>query len=529
VQLYADQLVPQTYWCPPEDVQDYADYVKAMVERYDGDGIRDADGSPRITIWQIWNEPNAWETWPGTAAEYGELLKAGYAAAKEADPDVIVAVGGLFVLDGSRKEDTFIDGLRFLDEMLEAHPDAWHAFDALAIHPYMPDVAPDQVGILDKVSLWGRIQTTRAWLESRTDSFGGDLRPIWITEIGWSTCLEDDAYCYAGLAATEPISHAYRLLSNYTDLTPGLAATFLGVSDTQQANYLVRSYAIAKALGVQHLSFHQLEDKFDGAANNFWQETSILLDIAHNYQAKKAYNAYRVLSQQLTNAYFLGFGTLHNYTYQADAINGEALYHLRFREPGNVWIDVLWRNIGDADVTLDLMDGATASLITRDGDVTPVRGTSTSFRVSERPIYLRQELPVTPTPTTTGTATSTATATPTGTPTATATPTPIPYDAYEPDDVCDVVQQHEAPVPTDGRVQQRTFHVPTDTDWFWFPVQADTAYLIESQVPPDSSVGWCSPSLATVRASRLKNSSIPLLPISACAIPPLPMVWCWCN
>lgn len=143
----------QDYWCPPANVQDYADYVRAVVERYDGDGVDDAFGSPRVAAWQLWNEPNAWETWPGSPAEYGALMVAGYAAAKAADPTAIVATGGLYVFDGGWSDGRgHQDGLRFLGAAIDAVPAAANAFDALAIHPYMPDVAPDQPGIISSVT-----------------------------------------------------------------------------------------------------------------------------------------------------------------------------------------------------------------------------------------------------------------------------------------------------------------------------------------------------------------------------------------
>ncbi|NJN17051.1 MAG: hypothetical protein HC822_12655 [Oscillochloris sp.] len=111
------------FWCPPADPQDFATYVRTVVERYDGDGVDDAPGSPRVAVWQIWNEPNAWETWPGTPAEYAAILEAGYAAAKSADSSAIVATAGVYVFDGSWRDNIgHGDGLRFLDEVFAARP-----------------------------------------------------------------------------------------------------------------------------------------------------------------------------------------------------------------------------------------------------------------------------------------------------------------------------------------------------------------------------------------------------------------------
>jgi PKD repeat protein len=96
-----------------------------------------------------------------------------------------------------------------------------------------------------------------------------------------------------------------------------------------------------------------------------------------------------------------------------------------------------------------------------------------------------------PTPTNTPTRTPTATNTPspsptptdTATPTATPTSTPPPSDDYEPDDTCD----QASTIATDGTVQRHTFHQHADKDWVAFDATAGTTYLIEAQIPADSS------------------------------------------
>jgi len=395
-------VTTQDYWCPPANVQDFADYVYATVERYDGDGYNDAPGSPRIAAWQIWNEPNAWETWPGTPAEYGLLLQAGYAAAKAADSRAIVATGGLYVLDGFWADSIgHSDGLRFIDEALTAVPTAWNAFDALAIHPYMPDVAPDQPGLVTRVSLWGRIITARDWLASRAQTYGGPIRPLWISEVGWSTCDAGQPDCYALQATAEhladeapqPGARDYRLVSNHY---PELAATLIGKTEAEQANYMVRTHAIALTLGVQHLSYFQLEDKFDGRLGNFWEEAAILGSKDQGYRPKPAYQAYTVLSRQLAGAVALGPGAHHTFQYDPNEPQHTVeRYHLRFRRYDNVLIDILWRNQGSQTVTLPVEPNHNVTLITRDGTnhaLTAQQG-SVSFTIGEQPIYLNQALP----------------------------------------------------------------------------------------------------------------------------------------
>lgn len=404
IKLYSSVGVQaQDFWCPPANVQDYADYVRVVVERYDGDGIDDAPGSPRIAAWQLWNEPNAWETWPGSPAEYGALMVAGYNAAKAADPTAVVATGGLYVLDGGWNDGRgHSDGLRFLGEALDAVPAAANAFDALAIHPYMPDVAPDQPGILSLVTLGGRISTARNWLRARVGE-----RPLWISEIGWSTCTSNQPDCFVGLASgsssrrlssDSPASfddERWPMANRPTTGSPGIAA-LIGKSEDQQANYMVRSALIAQALGVRHLSYFQFEDKFDGQAGNFWEEASVVHTKAEGYAPKLAYGAYRTLVEQLGGAAFVGAGALHTYSYDpATQRNPAARYHLRFVTADNILIDVLWQTGSAQSVRLALDPGRSATLVSRDGVATAMDSSTgtVDLRVSEAPIYLRQSLP----------------------------------------------------------------------------------------------------------------------------------------
>lgn len=388
------------YWCPPANLNDFADYVRKVVERYDGDGIDDAEGSPRIAVWQIWNEPNAWETWPGTPAEYGALLAVGYQAVKQADPTALVLTGGLYVFDGGWNDGRgHRDGLAFLQDAINAVPQAWNSFDALAIHPYMPDVAPDQADIVARVSLWGRITTARQWLDAR----GGNNRPLWISEIGWSTCVSSQSDCYASAELSDQQDSydrerwplAKRPHANELDPEGGQIAAFIGKSEDQQANYLVRSAVIAKALGVQHFSYFQYEDKFDGDAANFWEEASIVRTFKENYSPKVAYYAYRTLSAQIGEAALIGAGSLHTYAYNPAAQrNPSARYHFRFVTADNVQIDVLWLNQGSQRVQVPIYENRVASLVSRDGAESPLPShqSSVSVTISEQPIYIRQLL-----------------------------------------------------------------------------------------------------------------------------------------
>ncbi|MFH1000910.1 MAG: hypothetical protein V1783_08720, partial [Bacteroidota bacterium] len=85
-------------------LKQYSDFVKYAVERYDGDGIDDASGSPVVTYWEIDNEPDIiseyepYFLWKGDLSltpDYARVVKAAYKAIKSANPNAKVTLGSM--------------------------------------------------------------------------------------------------------------------------------------------------------------------------------------------------------------------------------------------------------------------------------------------------------------------------------------------------------------------------------------------------------------------------------------------------
>ena len=93
---------------PPDNFDDYGDFVYNIVSRYKG----------KVKYFQIWNEPNwsfEWGDRPVNAQEYVRLLKIGYLRAKEANPDAVILVAALApTIDYSPQA---INDLLFLQQM----------------------------------------------------------------------------------------------------------------------------------------------------------------------------------------------------------------------------------------------------------------------------------------------------------------------------------------------------------------------------------------------------------------------------
>jgi len=82
------------------DTQSLIDVAAAMAERYDGDGITDAPGSPIVNYWSFYPEPDnggfgAYGYWGYRSAEYAVMLAQVSSAIHAANPSAKVMIGGL--------------------------------------------------------------------------------------------------------------------------------------------------------------------------------------------------------------------------------------------------------------------------------------------------------------------------------------------------------------------------------------------------------------------------------------------------
>jgi GH35 family endo-1,4-beta-xylanase len=115
--------IPMPEIGPPDNLQDFYDYVFAVASRYKG----------RVDAYQIWNEPNLAREWgnrPPNPVEYVELLKVGYRAVKDADPQAVVISAGL--APTTRNDAVAMPDVYFIQGMYEAGGAPY--FDALGVH-----------------------------------------------------------------------------------------------------------------------------------------------------------------------------------------------------------------------------------------------------------------------------------------------------------------------------------------------------------------------------------------------------------
>lgn len=188
---------------PPDDFDDYGDFVAAVAERYHG----------RIRFYQLWNEPNGNDEWgqhqPVNPEAFTELLCTGYRRIKEVDPNAVVLAGALtptLANDGRHMND-----LIFLQRMYAAG--AGDCFDVMSAQGYgLWSGATDQ-----------RLRPTvinyphNLLIRDIMVRHGDAQKPIWISEMAWNV-------------VPEPI---------YAD--------YGRVTEAQQAKYGVEAYQRAQA------------------------------------------------------------------------------------------------------------------------------------------------------------------------------------------------------------------------------------------------------------------------------------------
>ncbi|MDW8147521.1 MAG: glycosyl hydrolase [Roseiflexaceae bacterium] len=216
------------------DPQQFAAFAAAVAQRYRN----------YIFHWEIWNEPDNplfWKPAPDPVA-YATLLRLAATAIRLVNPQATILIGGIYSFEPS-----------FLRQVAAA--DAWESFDILAIHPYVSPSAPE-IG-----NLVAGVEAAR----SVAEQYGA--RPIWVTEIGWSSGHGDrDA---AGL-----------------------------VNEQDQANFLVRATLLLWRAGVEKIFWYTLKDD----PGNPYGLVGLGVGYFDYSRLKPSFTAYRVMVEYLSGA-----------------------------------------------------------------------------------------------------------------------------------------------------------------------------------------------------------------------------------
>ncbi len=201
---------------PPTNLNDFGDFIYALVSRYKA-------GSPNghIDAYEIWNEPNLAREWggkPPSAAQYVQLLKVAYEAAKRADPNSVIISAGLSPT-GTESPEARPDDL-YLEEMYKAGASKY--FDVLGLnapgYKAPPEMSPAEVAS-NKAYGGQRFFDFRHVEDMRQIMVknGDEKKQVAVMEMGWTT-----------------------------DNRPGSPYAWHAVTEQQKGQYIVRAYQYAQ-------------------------------------------------------------------------------------------------------------------------------------------------------------------------------------------------------------------------------------------------------------------------------------------
>ncbi len=240
----------------PNGLTEFVQFVGAVVERYDGDGIEDAPGSPIINYWEFYNEPDAGDdAWGHYGQEYAAMLASVYPVVKAANSEALVVLGGIAYDWFEDQNGPFVR--EFIDDVLTAG--GGNYFDIMNFHAY-PVFSTNWTSGKGP----GLLQKAQA-IRSKLTQYNFGTKPVIITEAGWHS------------NNTYPIHPA---------------------SEQIQARYVVELFTQSMAADIDVMIWWMLYDPGGGAWNNglVTNETPPV--------EKLAFYAYRTLVSELSTAHF---------------------------------------------------------------------------------------------------------------------------------------------------------------------------------------------------------------------------------
>ena len=210
---------------PIDDLPGYRRYVTREVTRYKG----------IVRYWEVWNEPPNFSE-DQSPASYARIVAAAYDAAKAVDPTVQIGLSAKSV------------HLGFMAEALDAG--ARGKYDYITLHPY------ETASLLQdnwEGPFLGIVPTLRTMLKDKDPARA--KVPVWFTEIGVEVAEQGRQ----------------------------------GVSLAEQADLLVKIYAMSLAQGVTRVSWFAPRDSEGTTHGLSWA----------NGERKPAFNAYETITQSL--------------------------------------------------------------------------------------------------------------------------------------------------------------------------------------------------------------------------------------
>ncbi len=242
-----------------EYMDDYAAFVRALVERYDNDGHDDVPGLLYpVEYWEIEAE---WGTfWPGTAEEYLQLLKVAHSAVKSANPKAKVILIGFFmagVFEGQP------DPQIALEQLAQRHPPhrvkqierGIAEAKKLFAHPELFDVIE-----FHSLSDWSEIPGMSRFLRHLMRERGYQ-KPIWVGDVNYTASpmmFWGEPVPPYTKSQKAGIEKTLRALANSRDPRHGEVVAWFRA---EQSKGLVKKVVLAMAEGLAGINIGNLKDE----------------------------------------------------------------------------------------------------------------------------------------------------------------------------------------------------------------------------------------------------------------------------
>jgi hypothetical protein len=222
---------------PPPPVP-YADFLRRLTAHFRG----------RVLAYEVWNEPDFPAFWQGGAspATYAALLRIAYTAAKVGDPNAKVGIGGLVGNDYSYLSALYDQGARGSFDFVGVHTDT----DCLRADPRR--AIRDVDGRVARGSFTGYREVRQTMLDH------GDDKPIWISELGWSTTTVRCPVNRSVRAGVSPAAQAAFLRRAYACLAADpfvQMGTWFSLADAGPANSIATRFGLTTLGGARRPAF----------------------------------------------------------------------------------------------------------------------------------------------------------------------------------------------------------------------------------------------------------------------------------
>ena len=294
-------------WNDPENT--WAIYVRDVVTHF-------MNSENKVNTWEIWNEPDLTSYWLGTPQDYAQLLKVGYLAAKNANPNATILFGGLAYWGNRVFYQQVLDALA-ADPEAPAHN---YYFDVMSLHLYSNAYQAHDIAAEVKAAVQATVGP----------------HPMWLTETGVPLWDEDPP-------PTDPNA----------PWPPPYTATA-----GEAAAYIIEAYAGARAAGVERFFVFRLHDDHAGMGQRY----GITRD---DHSLRPAYIAYQVAATYLRDAEEV-IGPFRG-----------SIYRISFLSAAHGRTDVVWNSTPTLRTLQQPAFSPTITLITHEGAISTLASTGT--------------------------------------------------------------------------------------------------------------------------------------------------------